>query len=53
MKLYGLRWKLNFFIKPAMVGNVSSELEETTVGAVSYSLGNQAIVNPLPSSNIT
>ena len=36
-----------------MVGNVSSELEETTVGAVSYSLGNQTIVNPLPSSNIT
>ena len=40
----------SFLIKPAMVDNVSSESEETTVGAVGYSSGNQATVNPPPSS---
>ena len=40
----------SYLIKPAMVGNVSSESEETTVGAVSYSSGNQATANTPPSS---
>ena len=42
----------SFLIKPAMIGNVSSESEETTVGAVviGYSSGNRATVNLPPSS---
>ena len=32
-------------IKPVMVGNITSEPEETTVSAVSYSSGNQATSN--------
>ena len=32
-------------IKPVMVGNITSEPEETTVSAVSYSSGNQATAN--------
>jgi len=36
----------SFMIKPVVVGNVTPELDETTVGAVGYNSGNQATSNP-------